>query len=174
LLAVLGAFVVVFAGSCSASTSPQSTEADSGDPDVSETATGSPTPANLSCDLAPASLVKSTLGADVSPPAQIANANGIECTYLTGIGGRTVVIRFANGDGKDAFAIGRQGYDASGQPTTDVTDLGDEAYRSSTEFGDVVTITLVARKGSVEMLVAAVATVEQEKALVQKVFDSLS
>jgi hypothetical protein len=171
-LACVCAVVAGLASACS-STPPATPDDEATDPTATE-ASADPTgnPRELSCALAPAAVVKSTLSIDVSPPAQVANGAATECTYLSGVGGSTVTVRMQTGDGAEAFAIGRRGFDEGGQPTSDVSGLGDEAYMSSTEFGDVVTNTLVARKGAVEVLVAAAAPVAAEKALIQKVFEA--
>jgi hypothetical protein len=169
-VAVVCAAAVGFAGACSSAPAGD----DSADAGATTEPSTDPTgnALELSCSLAPAALVKSTLNIDVSPPAEVANGAATECTYLSGVGGTTVTVRLQTGDGADAFAIGRRGFDDGGQPTSDVTGLGDEAYKSSVEFGDVVTNTLVARKGAVEVYVEAAATVDGEKALVQKIFES--
>ncbi len=167
--------VAGLAGGCA--NQPASTEGGGPEVEVTDDAAAStePTgdPAKLGCAQVPAALVKSTLGIDVSPPAEIVSNDKTECTYLSGVAGTTVIVRLQSGDNAEAFAIGRRGFDTSGQPTTDVPGLGDEAYRSSTEFDDVVTNTLVARKGSTEILVTAVASVDAEKALIQKFFESI-
>lgn len=126
------------------------------------------------CAVAPAPVVSSTLGKQVSEPSEIANAAVTECTYLSsGGGGGTVIVRYQTQENATTFAAGRHGFEESGQPTTDVKGFLDEAYYTSSEFGDNVTNTLVARKGSVEVQVMADASIDAEKALVQKIFEKL-
>jgi hypothetical protein len=172
-VAVVCAAALGFTGACT-SAPADTTGDDTTDAGATTEPSSDPTgnALELSCSLAPAALVKSTLNIDVSPPAEVANGAATECTYLSGIGGTTVTVRLQTGDGADAFAIGRRGFDDGGQPTSDVTGLGDEAYKSSVEFGDVVTNTLVARKGTVEVYVEAAAPVDAEKALIQRIFES--
>jgi len=147
------------------------------DPSASATAgpdadAGGPA-AQPSCALVSAAVIKASLGVDVKEPTQSTNDAVIGCTYAPTADGRTVLVRFQTGQDRSAFARGRQGVEGSGQPTTDV-DLFDGAYSSSTEFGDIVTNTLVSRKGSVEMLVTADASIEAEKALITKVLGGLA
>jgi len=173
-VAAAGIVAVGFAAGCSGAPGDPAVD-DGGSPSGTAAPIATDAAGNaleLSCGLAPAALVTSTLNIAVSPPSQVASGSQTECTYLSGVGGSTVTIRLQTGDGAAAFAIGRKGFDEGGQPTSDVTGIGDEAYQSSVEFGDVVTNTLVARKGAVEVLVEAVASVDAEKALIQKIFDA--
>jgi hypothetical protein len=121
------------------------------------------------CALVPAAVIKASLNIAVSEPNQTTSGSTISCDYLPADGAHTVVITFTTDQDKDSFARTRRSLDAGGHPTTDVPGLLDEAYVSSDEFGDTVTNSLVARKGSVSMSVAAVASVEAEKSLVAKV-----
>jgi hypothetical protein len=121
------------------------------------------------CALVSAAVIKATLNIAVSEPTQTTSGSTISCDYLPADGTYTVVITFVTDQDKDSFARARRSLDSGGHPTTDVPGLADEAYVSSDEFGDTVTNSLVARKGSVSMSVVAVASVEAEKALVAKV-----
>jgi hypothetical protein len=159
-------------GACGWSASGDGVDANATDSSVSgEVGTPAAAPG---CAVAPASLVSSTLGVQVSEPSEITNASVTACTYLSGGGGSTVIVRYQTEENATTFAAGRHGFEESGQATTAVTGFMDEAYSSSSEFGDAVTNTLVARKGSVEILVTAVAPIDAEKALIQKIFDSLA
>ena len=129
-------------------------------------ATAGPAP---SCASVSAAVIKASLNIAVSEPTQTTNGSTITCNYLPADGAHTVVIMFRTGEDTDSFARGRRSLDTAGQPTSDVSGVADEAYVSSTEFGDTVTNSLVARKGSVTMSVAAVAPVDAEKNLVTKV-----
>jgi hypothetical protein len=156
-------------GGTDPSVDASATDSGSGDPTVAPTTAVPPT-----CTLASAAVIKSTLGVDVQEPTQSADDTLITCTYAPAADGRTVLVRFTTDSDASVFARGRQQFDSGGQPTSDVPGVLDGAYTSSTEFGDVVTNTLVARKGSVEMQVTAVATVDAEKTLVTKVLAGLS
>ena len=118
----------------------------------------------------PNTLIKSTLDIDVPPAQETANDTVTTCTYL---GATTVIVRLSTDEDATSFGQGRRNLDEGGQPTTDVAGLGDEAYYSSVEFGDIVTNTLVARRGPVQVQVAAVASLDAEKDLVGKIFTAL-
>ena len=156
------------------STAPSTNPSDVSAADDTATPTAAPPPANKpGCALASAAVVKSTLGITVSEPAESFDATEIECTYRPADGGFTVVVKFRADQDKNSFADYRREFDDRGEPTMDVDGLGDGAYATSSEFGDVVTNTLVARKGSVQELIAAAASIDAEKAFVARVFTSL-
>jgi hypothetical protein len=164
------AVVVVLAAIALAACTPSEPEPDAtDDPSTVETTPAGPRTAP-SCALASPALIKATLNLDVSEPVQTTNEPVVGCTYN---GESSVIVRFQSEEDASSFARGRRGFETSGQPTTDVTGFHDEAYMSSTEFGDVVSNTLVARKGAVEILVTATATVDAEKALITKLFEAL-
>jgi hypothetical protein len=161
--------VLALAG-CGAATPPAN------DPDQTE-----PTPADStanqvdpplaapSCANVSAAVIKANLNITVGEPAQTIAGSTVTCDYRPAEGAVTVSVKFTAGEDKDSFARGRRSLDNGGQPTSDVPGLLDEAYVSSTESGDTVTNSLVARKGSITMSVAAAASVEAEKSLVAKV-----
>ena len=173
VLALTCAGVLGLMGGCvnSPSTSTEDTT-----PEASATTPTEPTGPNVkpACSLAPASLIKETLNLTVNAPTETASGSSVQCTYLSGIGGYTVEIRFETEQDAASFADRRRATDDGGEPTTDVSGVGDEAYQSSIEFGDTVTNTMVARKGSVEIQVAAAAPVDAEKALLTKLFAALT
>jgi hypothetical protein len=159
--------------------SPSTSTEDTGPEATTATATSEPTQASgpnvrPTCALAPASLIKETLNADVSGPAQVSADTSVECTYLSGIGGHTVIVRFKTDQDAASFANDRRESDNTGEPTSDVSGVGDEAYQSSVEFGDTVTNTMVARKGTMELQVISAASVDREKALLTKLFAALT
>jgi hypothetical protein len=163
----LALFAVAAALSGCTTTAPTTPAEPSGDaPTGTEPAAAGPTP---SCALVSAAVIKASLAIAVSEPKQTTSESTITCDYVPADGAHTVVITFRTGEDKDSFSRGRRTLDTSGQPTSDVSGLLDEAYVSSTEFGDTVTNSLVARKGQVTMSVAAVASVEAERSLVAKV-----
>jgi hypothetical protein len=141
--------------------------------DVTSTAPADGTVASKepSCALAPPSLIKSALGLDVGAPTSATNPPVVGCTYP---GERSVIVRFQSGEDASSFTRGRQGFERTGQPTTDVAGFQDQAYTASTEFGDIVSTTLVARRGPVEILVTSTATLDQEKALLTTLFTALA
>jgi hypothetical protein len=127
--------------------------------------------AALTCDLVPASMVNAALGTDLGNPTQSAGAGAVACEFQGAKAG-TVMIRIQKGDDAAAFATERKTFDTSGQPTQDYAGLGDEAYTSTKTMplGLPDVTTLVAREGSVEILVSSSASTAAEQALEQQLF----
>ena len=153
-------------GGCTPTPAPDAPDGNAGNTSAPPTAQTVIAPA---CALVPAAVIKASLNIAVSEPTQTTSGSTISCDYLPADGTYTVVVKFTTDEDKDSFARARRSLDSGGHPTTDVPGLLDEAYVSSDEFGDAVTNSLVARKGSVSMSVAAVASVDAEKNLVAKV-----
>jgi hypothetical protein len=156
------------AGSPSTGTDDPGPDSEASNPVDVATPTG-PTAAP-GCAMAPVSLIKETLNLDVNPPTQTTAGAETECTYLPVAGANAVVIRFAVDEDATSFASRRHDSDAGGEPTSDVPGVGDEAYSSTTEFGETITITTTARKGTVVIELVADATVDKEKALLTRLF----
>jgi len=166
-LALLLVFTVLALGGCTSTPSEGSDQTDpttaADDPVEQSPAGAAPTCANV-----PAAVIKASLNIAVGEPAQTTSGSTVTCEY----GALNVIIKFTTGVDKDSFARERRSLDNGGQPTSDVPGLVDEAYASSTESGNTVTNSLVARKGSTAMSVAAAAPIEAEKSLVAKVLGS--
>jgi hypothetical protein len=128
-----------------------------------------PAGAAPTCALVPAAVIKASLNLAVSEPTQTTSGSTVTCDYRPNGGALAVIVKFSTGEDKDSFARVRRSLDNRGVPTSDVPGLFDEAYVSSSESGDTVTNSLVARKGSITMSVDAVASIEAEKSLVVKV-----
>jgi hypothetical protein len=94
------------------------------------------------------------------------------CTYVSAKSG-TVLVRFQTKEDAAGFAVGRQGFESSGQKTTDVSGLGDQAFSSTLGGGTIAVTTVVARKGEVEVLVTSRAPVDKETALITTIFAAL-
>ncbi len=125
----------------------------------------------VSCDLVPAVLVNAALGTDLGAPSQSTGGNAIAC-QIKGAKAGAAEIRIATGDTAAAFAAERKTFDSSGQPTRTYADFGDQAYTSTQHMpmGLPSVNTLVALKGSVELLVSSTANITAEKALEQQLF----
>jgi hypothetical protein len=129
----------------------------SGQPSLSPT----PTPAGVSvgCALAPASEVSAALGISASNPITTTNSTVTICTYPGG-----ALIRFQTGETAANFAVGKAGFGQHGESVSDVSGLGDAAYSSSLAS----TNTLVALKGSIEILISSSASLAKERVLMQE------
>ena len=81
-------------------------------------------------------------------------------------------IRIQTGDSAAVFAAERKTFGATGQPATVYPGFGDQAYTNvkhmPLNMPDVNT--LVARQGSVEILVTSTASIAAERALEQQLF----
>lgn len=146
-----------------------------GDGSTSGAPSGANGPKSLSCDLAPASLVNSALGTAVGNPQVQDNGNTIiVCTYppATGIG--TVLIRIQTDRSDGDFTAARAASDANGIPTKDLPGFEDKAYSSVLSAAGIVTNTVVALKGAVEILVSSPAPFAKEQALEEQIFARLS
>ncbi len=142
-------------------------------PSASATTTGGGrAAAQPTCALVPASLVNSALGTDVGDPAQTINGIVTVCEFKGAKAGH-VTVRFQTGDDSASFAAGRAGFDSNGEPTKDVAGFADEAYSSTLGSGDLAINTLVARQGSVEILVSSEADLDAEKTLERQLFAKL-
>jgi hypothetical protein len=121
-------------------------------------------------------LIKATLGMNLHEPTQSFDDTEIDCTYVpVQPDGLTILLRFRLGQDHASFVSYRAESETStGLPTTDIADLGDEAYYSRGEFGITVTYTVVARKGAVVVVVSAPTSLESAKNLVRQILASLA
>jgi hypothetical protein len=124
-----------------------------------------------SCDVVPASLVNAALGTDFGAATQESVGNAVACQYLGGKAGAGV-IRIQTDATEATFTAERQGFDNTSQPTTTYPGLGDEAFSNVKHMplGLPDVNTLVARHGSVEVLVTSSAGIAAEQTLVKQVF----
>jgi hypothetical protein len=127
-----------------------------------------------SCDLAPTSLIKETLGLDVTAPTVQENGTVLVCTYQPVPGAiDTVLVRFETASSAEQFRDTRETYAEHEMQTQDYPGFADEAYTNTLAAAGLTTNTLVARQGPVEILVSSSASFAQEQALEQKLFDAL-
>jgi hypothetical protein len=130
--------------------------------------------ARPTCDLAPASLVNATLGTHVSDP-EAQNLNKVVvCRYKPTSGTGSVVVRIQTDMSPQTFATSRSLSDTNGIPTSDLPGFQDNAYTSVLKAGSIVTNTLVALKGTVEILVSSPASFDAEKNLETQLFAKLA
>jgi hypothetical protein len=126
-----------------------------------------------SCALAPASLVNATLGVSMNNPTETVNSVVTVCNYAPGSGSGGVTVRFQTNEDAAGFEVGKSGFTDSDQPVTDIPGFFDQAFSSTLGRGEIVVNTVVARQGSVEILVTSHATIDKEKELVTKLFGAL-
>ncbi len=163
ILTLASAFLLAGCGNSGSSGTSQSAT-----PPASPAAAG---PSQVSCALVPAPLVNAALGTDLGAPSQSTGGNAVACQFKGAKAG-AVEIRIATGEAAAVFAAGRKAFDSSGQPTKTYAGFGDQAYTSTQHvpMGLPSLNTLVALKGSVELLVSSTASITAEKALEQQLF----
>jgi hypothetical protein len=128
-----------------------------------------------SCDLASPADIKATLGLDVAAPSPTVNDTVTMCQYDPAPGAsKTVILRIDTASSAAKFQQTRDTYAPQKMSTTDYPGFADQAYTNTISAAGITTNTLVARKGSVEAQVSSSASVDQEKVLLQKLFDALS
>ncbi len=178
-LATLAALVAALGG-CQAVPAPsggpsdESTEDTTVGPD-STTPAGTDPARPPGCALAPATLIKTTLGMSLREPTESFDDTEIDCTYLpVQESDLTILLRFRLGQDHASFVTYRTDSETNGEPTTDVNDVGDEAYFSTTEFGITITHTVVARQGSVVVIVSAPTSLDSVKNLTRQILASLA
>lgn len=125
------------------------------------------------CKSAPPSLIKELLGAAVEEPSAKLSGTVISCQYARKDSAVPILVRMRADATEASFASTRLSLRETNTKTADYKGLGDEAYTSSVQLGKDTTRTLVARKGSIEILVSSPATFDQEKAFILHMFEEL-
>jgi hypothetical protein len=100
--------------------------------------------------------------------------NVVVCTYSPTSGIGTVILRIQTDRAPADFTTARGQSDAAGIKTTDLAGFEDKAYTSTISAAGITTNTVVALKGTVEILVSSSASFDQEKALETQLFSKLS
>ena len=143
--------------------------------DTGGTGNGGGATAALSCAVAPASMVNSALGTNVGDPKQELVGHGAVCNYAPVAGAKgNVIVRIQTDTTRSLFDQGRATSDRNGLPTADLPGFEEAAYTSTIAAGSVTTNTVVALKGTVQVLVSSPATFEKEKTLEQQIFAALT
>jgi len=123
-----------------------------------------------SCDDASAATVNSALGTSFGDPKMTSKDDVVVCLYTDTSSSLTGTVRFQKSTTHQAFTVERQSMDAAGQKTTDLDGAGDEAYSSTFQASNLIPElnTVVALKGSHEVLITASAPIDKEKDLANK------
>lgn len=135
---------------------------------------GAGTSAAPSCDAVSPAAVRSALGLEVGPAARSGADGTAVCTFTTTEPTpRTIIVRMQRGVDAQAFAATRDGFTSTGQQAQDLPGFFDAAFTSVLVAQKISTTTLVALRGTDEVLVTSPGTVEQERALVTAVLATL-
>jgi hypothetical protein len=161
------------AGSASSSAAGSGPAASSSTPSSSAAAsTSAAAGGGVSCAKAPADVVGAALGDTLDPAAETRNGDTVVVCDYRGSKTGLVKVRIQTDSSAAAFAVEKKGFAGAGMPTKDEA-FADEAFSNVLGSGQTTVTTLVARKGSVEILVTAKTTVAQEKALLTQLFARL-
>jgi hypothetical protein len=127
------------------------------------TAAGCPTASDVS-----ASLGISGLATQTSKAVSTQGHSGFACVYMAGA--KIVSVTLVNGITGSFLSSAAQKASTAGGTLTTVSGFADQAYSLSISVATLKENELIARKGSVEAVVASAATLSQEEALVQSIF----
>ena len=146
-----------------------------GDTTAGGTGGGPATVAAPSCKVAPASMVNAALGTNVGDPKEQLVGHGAVCNYTPVAGAKgSVIVRIQTDTTRALFDQGRATSNTNGLPTADLPGFQDAAYTSTISAGSVTTNTVVALKGTVQILVSSPATFDKEKTLEQQIFAAMA
>ncbi|HEV7535219.1 MAG TPA: hypothetical protein VGP90_06265 [Acidimicrobiia bacterium] len=124
--------------------------------DPSSTAAGAPT--GPPCTVATAALVGGKLGFPLAGPNVDRGPSATICTYDNPSNqAQSATVQLTSGATPDSFARSRTGFAGHGEVVTDVAGLGDQAFSATLAVANVTNTTLVARKGSTEVLITTTA-----------------
>jgi hypothetical protein len=120
--------------------------------------TGATAPAGAAagppCTIATAALVSGKLGYTLTGPNVDRGPAATICTYDNPSStAQSATVQITAGATPASFAAGRTGFSGHGEVVSDVSGLGDQAYSASLSVANITNTTLVARKGSNEVLI---------------------
>ena len=156
---------------------PTSSTVDSVTTSTVDNTTSAPPSGNAAawCALAPASLIQSALGLTVTGPTASFSTDEIHCDYQPASDGSlTVALQFRLQQDHDSFVSYRQKTENPSEPVTELPGVGDEAYYVRSEFGVTITHTIVARQGSIVLLLSAPSSLAQTTDLARQIVAKLT
>ena len=118
------------------------------------------------CTVATAALVSEKLGFTLSGPNVDRGPAATVCTYDNPtVRSQSATVQLQDQATPASFAKGRDGFSSHGERVAAVGGLGDEAYSASLSVANITNTTLVARKGSTEVLITTTAPADRLPAL---------
>lgn len=128
-------------------------------------------PTAISCaDAAPSEVVGTAAKDPVGEPTESRAEGTLMCSYDGAKVGH-LIVRIQGDQTAAGFATARRGFDDNGTPTTPLTGFEEEAYAGVTGSGSYRVTTVVARRGSTEILVTGKLGVPEGKALIKQLMD---
>ena len=126
------------------------------------------------CTVATAALVSAKLGFVLTGPNVDREPGATICTYDNPSNqAQSATVQLQYQVTAAAFATERNGFSSHGETTTDVPGLGEEAYAASLTIASVTNSTLVARKGTQEVLITSTAPTDRLPALMTAILAQL-
>jgi hypothetical protein len=125
------------------------------------------------CSDATAATVNEVLGTSFTDPESTGSDDVIVCTYRDAKTNYAGTIRFHNNSSHSIFEAGRSAMDNSGQKTAELGDVGDEGYSSTFKASSLVPElnTVAARKGSTEISISTMTSIDKNKELANRLLD---
>jgi hypothetical protein len=128
----------------------------------STSATMSAGPAGPQCTVATAALVGGKLGYALTGPNVDKGPAATICTYDNPSSQlQSATVQITAGATPASFTTGRNGFTGHGEVVADVPGVGDQAYSATLAVANVTNTTLVARKGSYEVLITTTAPADR-------------
>ena len=129
-----------------------------------------PAGAGPACTVATAALVGAKLGFGLTGPNVDRGPAATICTYDNPANrAQSATVQITTGATAAGFAQTRGGFATHGETVSDVAGLGDEAYSATLSVANVTNTTLVARKGSTEVLITTTAPADRVPSLMMAV-----
>lgn len=123
-------------------------------------------PAGPACTVATAALVGGKLGFTLAAPNVDRGPTATVCTFDSPSDrSQSATIQVQTRATAESFAKGREGFATHGEPVAAVAGLGDEAYTATLTVAKSTNTTLVARKGTIEVLITTTAPADRLRSL---------
>jgi hypothetical protein len=121
-----------------------------------------PSAAGPPCTVATAALVTDKLGFTLTGPNVDRGPTATICTYDNPSSrAQSATVQITAQATPASFATGRNGFASHGEVVKDVPGLGDQAYSATLSVANVTNTTLVARKGTNEVLITTTAPADR-------------
>ena len=164
--ALVGGLLVGACGSGSKSASHGATETTTATTAPSPTVTVPSALAGPQCTIATAALVSDKLGFTLTGPNVDRGPAATICTYDNPSNqAQSATVQLTTGATAASFATGRTGFASHRETVAAVPGLGDEAYLATLSVANITNTTLVARKGTNEVLITTTAPADRVPAL---------